>query len=278
MKKLLLISLALMLFGIACKTTSKVQQGEQTKATVPSLKKENVRTLAAKIKSNELNYKWISAHTSVDMDIDSEHYSFSGNLRMRKDSLIWMSISKLGIKVAQIMLTEDSAMRIDYIHDVYSKGDYSFINSKLDNDVDFEMVQSVMAGSSMEFYNDTSKMKSYFDGKQYIISTIRKRHLKRVLYRNKPFHSKDDGQFIFLDPVDFHITHVRVEDFVNHRTFDAFYSDYQKVDSVMFPCHIQYTIKAEKLIKVDMQYKKVAFKTTEETPFTIPKKYDRVQY
>jgi hypothetical protein len=148
----------------------------------------------------------------------------------------------------------------------------------LNNDIDFDMLQSVMTGSSMEFYNDTSKMKSYFDGTQYIISTIRKRRLKRILYLNKSYHSKDDGQFIFIDPVDFHITHIRVEDFVNRRTFDAYFSDFQKVDSVMFPFHIQLQIKAEKTFKADIQYKKVMFKTGEEVPFIIPKKYVRVQY
>src|SRR5581483_9006807 len=109
-------------------------------------------------------------------------------------------------------------------------------------------------------------------------STIRKRKLKKVLYKNRVFHSKDDGQFIFLDPNDFHITHLQVKDFINNRTFDTYYSDFQKVDSVMFPFHIQFEIKAKKHIKIDLQYKKVSFKTQDEVPFIIPKKYARVQY
>jgi hypothetical protein len=178
------------------------------------------------------------------------------------------------------MVTQDSAMYMDRLNDTYFKGDYNYINSKLNtaDDLDLDLLQSMMIGNCMEFYSDTAKMKSYFDGKQYIISTIRKRNLRRVLYRNRPYHSKEDEQFIFLDPVDFHITHVRLEDFVNHRTFDAYYSDFQKVDSVMFPFHIQYQIVAQKNIKIDLQYKKVSFKQEESVPFIIPKKYQRVQY
>lgn len=278
MKKLIFLSLLPILFCISCKTAHQIQQSGQPKNIVPSLKKENIHTLAAKIKSHQFDYKWISAHVSFDMDIDSTHNSFSGNLKMCKDSVIWMSISLSVIKVAQLMLTQDSAMFINYHNDNYYKTVYDSINNRLNTDVDFDMLQSVMIGSSMEFYNDTAKMKSFYDGSQYIISTIRKRKLKKVLYKNRAFHSKDDAQFIFLDPQDFHITHVRVEDFVNKRIFDVYYSDFRKVDSVMFPFHIQYQIKAARTIKVDLQYKKVVFKPQEEVPFTIPKKYVRVQY
>lgn len=263
---------------ISCKTAQKVQADNKPKPSSPSLKKENIHSLASKIRNNQINFKWLSAHFSADVQIDSEETSFSGNLRMRKDSLIWMAINKMGFKGLQILLTQDSAMEINYRQDNYFKSTYDSINDRIDNDIDYDMVQAVMLGSTMEFYNDTSKMKSYFDGSEYIISTIRKRRLRRILFKNRNYHSKDDGQFIFLDPTDFHITHLQVKDFVNNRTFDTYYSDFQKVDSVMFPFHIQFEIKAKTHIKVDLQYKKVAFGTKEETPFIIPKKYVRVQY
>lgn len=266
------------IFCISCKTTSKMQPAPTVKTSVPSLKKENLRSLAAKIKANTLNYKWISARLSIQLQIDSDEHSFNAYTRIRKDSAIWLSLSKIGIKGDEVLLTQDSVMRIDYLHDTYSRNDYDFINNQLDEDLDYDMVQSVMLGGNMEFYNDTSKMKSYFDGKQYIISTIRKRKLRKVLYRKRPFHSKDDAQFIFLDTNTFRITHIRVEDFVNNRTFDAYYSDFQKIDSVMFPMHIQYVISAEKTIKINLHYKKVLFKSHEDIPFFIPKKYEQVQY
>jgi hypothetical protein len=267
--------------AVSCKSLYNIPAGNQPKTPVPSLKKVNIYTLISKIKTSQFDYKWISAHFSMDMDVDSSHDSFGGTVRIRKDSVIWMSISSLlGIgEAARIMLTQDSAMEMNRLKDNYFKDDYDYINNRLHEDVDFELIQSVMMGSSMEFYKDTDKMKSYDDGKQYIISTIRKRKLKKVLFKNRrPFRIKNDAQFIFLDPVDFHITRVRVEDFVNHRTFDAYYSDFRKVDSISFPFHIQYVISAERNIKIDLQYKKVVFKTIEDVPFVIPKKYERFQY
>ncbi|NNM95103.1 MAG: DUF4292 domain-containing protein [Bacteroidia bacterium] len=270
----------LVLLSVSCKSTHSIKAVKQQSPPVPSLKKMNIYTLSSKIRSRQFNYKWISAHFSINISVDSSSNSFGGTVRMRKDSVIWLSIAPLlGIEADRIMLTQDSAMEMNRLKDTYFKDDYDYINSRLHEDLDFELIQAIMIGSRMEFINDTSKMKSYFNGSEYIVSTIRRKRMRRVLYRNKPpVHNRNEVQFIFLDPSDFHITHVKVQDFVNHRSFDAYYSDFQKVDSVNFPFHIECVIAAERNIKIDLQYKKVIFKPDEEVPFFIPKKYERIQY
>ena len=279
MKRILLFVIVIV-FIVSCKDTRKIQTSETTYYNASGLKHENASVLLAKLKQRKFDYKWISAHFSFEMDVDSSHTSFSGTVRIRKDSIIWMTISPLlGIEVARVLLNKDTAMFIDKVHDKYFKGNYDFIDSLLDDDVDYELVQSVMVGSNIDFYSDTAKLKGYFDGKQFLLSTVTRREIRRILFHNRTIHTKNDVQFIWFDPKDYHINRIRVEDFVNHRTFDAFYSDFQQVDSVMmFPTHIQYVIQAEKTIKIDLEYKKIYFKTQEETPFNILPKYERIQY
>jgi hypothetical protein len=279
LKKRILLLLIPIIFIISCKTSRKVQTSETTYYNAAGLKHENAALLLSKLKKRRFDYKWISAHFSLDIDVDSSHTSFGGTVRIRKDSIIWMTISPLlGIEAARVLLNKDTAMFIDKVHDKYFKGNYDYIDSLLDDDVDYELVQSVMVGSNIDFYNDTAKLKGYYDGTQYLLSTVTRRQVKRILFRNLTIRNKNDVQFIWFDPKDYHINRIRLEDFVNHRTFDAFYSDFQQVDSVMFPSHIQYVISAEKTIKIDLEYKKIYFKTQEETPFTILPKYERIQY
>src|ERR1700739_1403831 len=255
----ILLFVIVMVFIVSCKDTRKIQTSETTYYNASGLKHENASVLLSKLKKRKFDYKWISAHFSFEMDVDSSHTSFGGTVRIRKDSIIWMTISPLlGIEVARVLLNKDTAMFIDKVHDKFFKGNYDFIDSLLDDDVDYELVQSVMVGSNIDFYNDTAKLKGYFDGKQYLLSTVTRREIKRILFHNRPIRTKNDVQFIWFDPKDYHINRIRVEDFVNHRTFDAFYSDFQQVDSVMmFPTHIQYVIQAEKTIKIDLEYKKI---------------------
>jgi outer membrane lipoprotein-sorting protein len=268
-----------LVFILSCKPLRKILTSETTYYNAAGLKHENASFLLSKLKKRKFDYKWISAHFSVDIDVDSSHTSFSGTVRIRKDSIIWMTISPLlGIEVARVLLNKDTAMFIDKIHDRYFKGNYDYIDSLLDDDIDYELIQSVMVGSNIDFYSDTSKLNGYYDGQQYLLSTVARRQIRKILFRNGSIRTKNDVQFIWFDKKDYHINRIRVEDFVNHRTLDAFYGDFQQVDSVMFPTHIQYLITAEKTIKIDLQYKKVYFKTQEETPFTILPKYERIQY
>jgi hypothetical protein len=264
----------------SCFTAKKIQSPNPPPTT--SLKKENASSLMAKLKGSKYNYRWLSAHFTVDYDNDTSHESFSGVVRIRKDSIIWMTVSALlGTYTAiHAKLDEDSVMIIDHYNEKYFKGTYDYFDSLWKEDLDFELIHSVMIGNSMEFYNDTSKMKAYFDGRDYVLSTVRKRKYKRSVYRNKQLHSRNDAQFIWLDASDFHVKKVRLEDFITHHTFDATYDNIEKNDSgINFPMHIHYEINTgKKIIAIDLKYKKVTFTDSEKIPFIIPTKYEQIHY
>jgi hypothetical protein len=279
MRRRLFLVFVLALFFTSCLTVKKIQTPNPPPTT--SLKKENAYSLMTKLRANNLNYRWISAHFTCDYDNDTSHESFSGVVRLRKDSVIWMTVSVLGVYTAiHAKLDDDSVMYIDHHNEQYFKGNYDYLETLLKEDIDFDLIQSVMVGNSMEFYSDTAKMKAYFDGRDYVLSTVRKRKYKRLLYRNKPLHTRSDAQVIWLDANDFHIKKIRLEDFVTQHTFEATYDDFEKRDSgSTFPMHIHYEINTgKKNIKIDLKYKKVNFTNSESIPFTIPKKYEQIHY
>jgi len=280
MRRLLLLLLVPGLFFTSCLTVKKIQTPNPPPTT--SLRRENAYSLMTKLRGNNLNYKWISAHFTMDYDDDTTHQSLDGVVRMRKDSIIWTTVSVLlgSITVAHAKLDGDSVMIINHLGKNYFKGTYDYMDTLLREDVDFDLIQSVLIGNSLAFYNDTSKMKAYFDGRDYILSTVRKRKYKRLMYRNKPLHSRNDAQLIWIDASDFHIKKVRLEDFVTHHVFEASYDDFKKQDSgSIFPMHIHYEINTEKkAIKIDLKYKSVNFTNYEKIPFIIPKKYEQIRY
>jgi hypothetical protein len=281
MRRLLFLGMLTGLFFTSCFTVKKIPTPNPPPTT--SLKKENAYSLMTKLKGNNLNYRWISAHFSAEIDNDTSHDSFNGVVRMRKDSIIWMSVSVIlgALTAVHAKLDGDSVIFINHIQGDYFKGTYDYLDTLLNEDIDFDLIQSVMVGNSLEFYNDTSKMKAYYDGRQgdYVLSTVRKRGYRR-LKKNKPLHTKNDAQLIWLDATDFHIKKVRLEDFVTHHTFEATYDDFEKKDSgSVFPRHIHYEINTgKKIIKIDLKYKKVNFTNSETIPFIIPKKYVQIHF
>jgi hypothetical protein len=280
MKRLLFLVIAVVLFFASCLTVKKIKTPDPPPTT--SLKKENTYSLMTKLRANNFSYHWISAHFTVDIDKDTSHDSFSGVVRIRKDSVIWMTVSALlgAYTALHAKLDGDSVMYIDHHDEQYFKGTYDYLDTLLREDIDFELIQSVMVGNSLEFYHDTSNMKAYYDGRDYILSTVRKRRFKRLMYRNRPLHSRNEAQLIWLDATDFHIKKIRLEDFLTQHTFEASYDDFQKEDSLSnFPMHIHYEINTgKKIIKVDLKYKKVNFTNSESIPFIIPKKYEQVHF
>jgi hypothetical protein len=91
MRRLLFLVALFVFFFTSCFTPKKIQTPNPPPAT--SLRKENKYSLMAKLKANNFNFRWLSAHFNVDIDNDTAHESFGGVVRIRKDSIIWMTVS-----------------------------------------------------------------------------------------------------------------------------------------------------------------------------------------
>jgi len=79
---------------------------------IPIDKHETPEVLFNKLKQNELKFQFLSASFNADAVIDNNHNTFNGNVRIKKDSLIWLSISKMAIEVLRLKLSQDSFMLI----------------------------------------------------------------------------------------------------------------------------------------------------------------------
>jgi len=237
---------------------------------------KNARTLTTNLKSNELRFTWLKARLSAEALIDSSSNSFTIALRMKKDSIIWMSISKLGIEGARVLITKDSVKFTNTIQNKYFKGDYAYISKLLNTELDFEMLQSLLVGNSVSFYDEDEKIKPGVDDCQYTLGTVRKFKRRRV-ERGKEL--KEPAQSIFLVPENFKIARILFYEFNPDRSFDAHFGEYVTVDSSqLFPQKMNYTIKAEKNVTIDLNFSKVTLNEEQSFPFKIPDNYEQIIY
>lgn len=269
------LSFHFLFFAFIFITSCKVR--EKTTEKKISLDNKSARTLLAYLKQNEFRGEWLSAKFNTDVTIDSSKTSFGVSLRTRKDSAIWMSISPaLGIEVARAIATKDSLKFINRLNSTYFIGDYNYISKLLHTELDFYMLQSLLVGNSVEFYEEDEKLRSAIDDHKYLLSTIRKRRLKKVIERNKEL--KDPVQSIWLEPGTYKIARILFNDFGANRTFDAKFEHFEKIDSLYFPHKISFDIKAEKKISMSLEYSKITINKPLTFPFSIPEKYDPIIY
>ncbi|GAB4038173.1 DUF4292 domain-containing protein [Spirosoma jeollabukense] len=112
-----------------------------THSTRPGI--EEARSNVAEIDFRYLTAKSKISFKSRDQDIDNANV----NIRVRKDSLIWMSISKLGIEAVRGLITKDSIVIIDKIHREYSVYDFPTLSKQFNFDMNFELLQALIVGN-----------------------------------------------------------------------------------------------------------------------------------
>ncbi|MHB8403562.1 MAG: DUF4292 domain-containing protein, partial [Bacteroidia bacterium] len=244
----------------SCK--SKKTVAKQNPVTITDTTSEKCRmdfkfgkSLSKRMKDSQLDFAYVAAKFSCQLTLDSEEHSFNVSVRCRKDSVIWLSISKLGIDAARILITKDTVkFTLGLTEKKYFVGDFSYINQMLHADLDYDMLQALLFGNSAAFHDDDDKLKPGRDKStcQYFLSTIRRKHLRRIISGTET--PNESYQTMWLDPETFKITTLEFTDIQTKRKFSSSYSDFKEVGIYLAPFKLLYTITAEKNIKADRTY------------------------
>lgn len=239
------------------------------------LKEAGADYLFGELAKNELQFEWFSAKFSIDYIYNKKLTEFKGQIRMRKDSVIWLSFSPaLGIEMARLMITNDSVFFINRINKLYLKGDYKFINDYLKTNIDFDILQSFIIGNDFQFYEESS-FKASIDKEEYKLSTAERRKLKKFMKIDET-DAKAYYQDIWLNPYNFKITRVNIKEITNDKKLDAYYSDFKDHEGQLFPFKIVYEITADENVLVIVKYSRIRLGEELSFPFTIPDKYERI--
>lgn len=235
------------------------------------------KPLISDMRKNEFQFEWFSARMECEAADDSSSVTFDVTVRMRKDSMIWLNVlGPLNIKVARVLITKDSVKLIQYQDGTLSpqpkcfQGDFVLLSQLLQTEVDYEMLQSLLVGNSVSFYEEDEKLKASVNDNEcnYTLSTIRKRKLRKVLEAQtappEPF------QTISLDPSTLKILKILFIDAQN-RTFTAQYDKFEKQDSLLLPMHaVFYARGLQKTARVDLKYNHITLNKPLDFPFTFP--------
>jgi hypothetical protein len=273
--------ISMLIFGLGCKHKKKMQQKDKTGTEVDSLGKcridfKNSKSLTKHIRENELKYDWLLLKSNVTTLFEGEDKSFDAKVRVRKDSLMLITIELLTIDFAKVLISKDSIKMVDYHHKKYFKGDFNYINDLLNADLDFNVIQSIIIGNSAEFGEEDDKLKPVTDRENcvYKLSTERKKHLRRIEKGTEDL--KKALQIMTLDPNTFKITKNEFIDPSTNRSFTASYTDFKDKDSVYAPYHVNIDIRAERNMNIKIEYVRIEKNKPQKFQFSIPSKYEKI--
>jgi hypothetical protein len=231
--------------------------------------------LAADVEVTQTDFEWFDGKFNADINVDGKLNSVKGRTRIRKDSLIWISIKPdvAIIEVFRILISPDSVQLIDYLNKQYFKDKISGIKDFINYDVNFQMVQNIFLGNPTLVFNlndfkvytnktgdeimASSDFKTYVDARN---SSQPANFLFQALWTNNKIHKRN----LIYDPK-------------NKVELDLQYTEHEIQDSVLLPKTTQLTVIGDSTnTRFSFTYTKMVLNEAFEFPFTIPDSYQQI--
>ena len=106
---------------------------------------ESVDDILMKSHEKAAKLDWFTANLKGKAEYNNSRYPITAQLRMRKDSVIWISVSALlGLEAARIYLTPDSFKVINRLNSSYFIGEVSALSEQYNIPLSFQEIQNTL--------------------------------------------------------------------------------------------------------------------------------------
>jgi len=183
---------------------------------------------------------------------------------LKKDSVIWLSGTLLGIPVVKALITPKKVSYYTKYDKVYFEGDFAVVNSLLKTDLNFQKLQNLLFGEAVVDL-DAKKYRVFISNKTYLLIPEKSKTPENLL--------------LWIYPKHFKINREEIRNRSKQQFLSITYGTYQTKDSILFPKNIE--IKAVENLKsavITMEYRSVSFDKALSFPFEVPEGYTKIEW
>ncbi|MDF5689529.1 DUF4292 domain-containing protein [Aquirufa aurantiipilula] len=213
-----------------------------------------------KVATEDLNFNYLKAKSKVLWKTNSNSDTYTVDIRMKKDSIIWMNISVSMITGATGLFSKDRVQFFHKINNEYFNLTYDSLSTKMGFKINYEILQSLIVGNQPFKKNNS-----------------------RVIRENENYILKQDEGRIQIDNYvgpNRKLKKLLVNDGPTENKLTLDYEDFAAINQFLFPFSSQITLdvkdKDNKLVKtlISIKYSKVELLDSPlEFPFKVPAKY-----
>jgi hypothetical protein len=271
MGKSLLLFLVFVLM-LACKTGSVVQVAQQLpvdtiRVDLPSdtIKKEDPKPIVSneqdsKEAADDLVFSFLKAKSRVAWKSGNNTDHYAVDIRVKKDSIIWVNISQSGLTGATGLFSQDRVQFYQKISGEYYNLTYDSLSTMMGFRIDYRMLQSLIVGNQPFKKNNS-----------------------RVIRENENIIIKQDSGRIMIDNMvgpNRKLKKLLVRDEPSNNKLTLDFEEFTNLNQVIFPFSSQITLdvknKEDKRVTtvIQIKYSKVELLDTPlDFPFRIPAKF-----
>lgn len=211
------------------------------------------------VESKKIDFNTFSAKIKVNFEgSDGKKNDFNANIRLQKDSILWISINALlGIEAFRVIVTPDSVKVQNKLDKVVQLRSVSYLQEITKIPFTFHELQDLIIGNPIYF--DSNVVSFKHEAASITIVSVGQ------LFKH----------LLTVNPLNYQLQHSKLDDVNNARarTADITYGDYENKNNFLFSTSRKITVSEKSKLEIEMKYKQYDFNVPLNFPFNIPKSY-----
>ncbi len=280
----------------SCSNSKRLAKGKP-------LRKHSSGILINKNKKVDFDFEWVGMKMSIDFESPEQSQDFKATVRIRKDSIIWLSIAPAAnIEMIRMVITPDSVKYISKVpnNKHYFLGTFEKISDVAQMELDFGLLQDILIGNAIFLDKQEDNYNNIIDDQQYCVLAKFSRKLKKIVgvdekdvlpntqfsiapseKKYERLKSRADFDEItvkrfWLNGYNFKLERALFNDFYYNRDIELNYSDFKEEDGQLYPAKGRFKVTSADTWQ-DLQFKitRMSINKPYEIEFDIPENYDR---
>jgi len=224
-----------------------------------NLKRESTSFLVEKLQSNQIQAEWFSSKARIVPSGFGMNMTLSANIRVRRDSAIWMNVSKIGLEAGRALIRPDSVFILDRLNRIYYARPLAYVESEFNLPADFNLLQEMILGNAILLDENNVNSKKLTD--RYILTA-----------------NTDEYQTEYqLGTAPYLIEEMSVNDATNQRSFSIDFDEYKKVNQYNFSHRRDIELNSTEVGNgtIKINFSKVEIDVPKSMPFSVSSRYTK---
>lgn len=220
-------------------------------------------TPKANLNIEEIDFDYFHGKARMILRDANKEREVKANIRIRKDSVIWMTFSVIGVQGGKALINKDSITIVSTVDKEYFVFDYAELTKRFKFEINYDVIQSAMLGNPIIKRSDddvVDPVSSMF---------LLKQHVNTIDVTN------------YVNAASMKIEKVELKENDSNNALTINYSNFQPVGDKIFPYNGTINLFYKSLsgllhTTIIFEYNKAEVGGRElRFPFNIPKKYER---
>lgn len=208
---------------------------------------------------NEFNFSTLAINSSLKYEDDKQSLALGADIRIKKDEIIWLNIKLIGIPMAKAIITPTRVSYYEKTNNTYFDGDYSLLSNWLGMDLDFQKVQNLFLGKSLEKLDKNwifNKMSDFIFAEKKDSETYFRTNFDENSKLLKSQYLKQENQ---------------------QRNVGIVYPSHSMQNNIFLPNGVFIKAEQQKAVTINVEYKKMTFNEDLNFSYTIPNGYEAIK-